>query len=363
MRVAFAIENQLGHRTFLSNLRSALLPHLNIDPVWLPLDPTGTSLLERLPRVRDKHALIFGLKARKLLKEAEASGRLDACFMHTQRMAHFAVDLMHRLPTFLSIDATPIELDAIYNPLMGVHSARGSVYWRIRDAIHRRTYRAARGIVTMSETVAASLVSAYRVNREEVLVLWPGVDTDKWRPSPVQSANQECRILFVGYDFQRKGGDLLLRWAKETGRRDFRLDVVTDHPLESVPRMTVHTHFAPNQPGLVELVQQAHLLVLPTRADLSPWVIAEAKAAGTPVISTQVGAIPELIRDGVDGWLIPPNDYNALVERLDDIVDDRARLSEFSRRAREDALQRFNASANAAKLVQFIEERIRLHVN
>jgi glycosyltransferase involved in cell wall biosynthesis len=358
LRIAFAIENQLGHRTFLSNLKSALIRHLTINPVWLPLDPTGTSLLERIPRVRDKHALVFGLKARKLLREAEADGRLDGCFMHTQRMAHFAVDLMHRLPTFLSIDATPIELEAVYSPIMGGRPRRRGVYWGFRDAIHRRTYRAARGIITMSETVAASLVSAYRVNREDVLVLWPGVDTEKWRPAVARSPDEQLRILFVGYDFIRKGGDLLLRWVKERGQRDFQVDVVTGHPLEPLPRMTVHADFGPNQPGLVELVQQAHVLVLPTRADMSPWVIAEAKAAGTPVISTQVGAIPELIRDGIDGWLVAPNDYGALADRLDAIVEDRGRLREFSLRAREDAVIRFNALANAAKLVTFMEKRI-----
>jgi glycosyltransferase involved in cell wall biosynthesis len=307
-----------------------------------------------MPRIRDHHALIFGLKARNLLREAEAGGRLDACFMHTQRMAHFAVDIMRRLPTFLSIDATPIELNAIYSR----RAERAGMYSGIRDAVHRRTYRAARGILTMSETVAASLVSTYCVNREKVLVLWPGVDTDKWRPSHVRSTDGECRILFVGYDFQRKGGDLLLRWVRETRRRDFRFDVVTNHPVESIPRMTVHTNLGPNQSGLVELVQQAQVLVLPTRADTNSWVIAEAKAAGTPAISTRVGAIPELIRDGIDGWLIPPNDYSALAARLDTVLDNRVGLSEFSRRAREDALIRFDASANAAKLVNFIEQRI-----
>jgi glycosyltransferase involved in cell wall biosynthesis len=134
---------------------------------------------------------------------------------------------------------------------------------------------------------------------------------------------------------------------------------VAGHLDQSVPRVAVHTNFAPNHPGLIQLVQQADVLVLPTRADLSPWVIAEAKAAGTPVISTRVGAIPELIRDGIDGWLIPANDYEALAKRLDAILDDRVGLKKFGLRAREDALVRFDVSANAVKLIKFMEERIR----
>ena len=359
MRVAFAIENQLGHRTLLSNLKSALAQEHSIDPVWIPLDPTGDSILERIPHVRDKHALIFGLKVRKLLREAETRGTFDACFMHTQRMAHLSVDRMRRLPTFLSIDATPEQFDAFYRRgLKGLPSERGSFYWKVRDGIHRRTYGTARGVVTMSNAVAASLMSTYRMDPANVLVLWPGVDTAKWQPPAVRAQGEECRILFVGGDFERKGGELLLRWAKETTRRDFRIDIVTEKPLAPVPRVTVHTKIAPNDPSLVELVQQADLFVQPTRADMSSWAISEAKAAGTAVISTHVGGIPELVRHGIDGWLIRPGDYAAFSEHLESALSNRQILSDFGRRAREDALDRFDSISNVRKLVAFMNEHI-----
>jgi glycosyltransferase involved in cell wall biosynthesis len=357
MRVAFVVENQLGHRALLANLQAALALQSTVDPIWLPLDSRGESLLERIPQLRDKHALIFGLKVRKLLRDAEANGKFEACFMHTQRMAHLAVDRMKQLPTFLSIDATPVELDT-YRGLNGLPSERGSFYWRLRDAIHRRTYAAARGIVTMSRSVASSLVSHYQVNPTDVLVLWPGVDTEKWKPPLIRAPGEEFRILFVGADFDRKGGNFLLRWAKETMRRDFRVDVVTEQPIKQTPRVTIHTKFAPNQPGLVELAKEADLFVLPTRADMSPWAICEAKAAGTAIISTHVGGIPELVRDGVDGWLVRPNDYTAFAELLEGVLSNRRSLADFGSRAREDALERFNAVTNAHKLVEFMRTRV-----
>jgi len=98
--------------------------------------------------------------------------------------------------------------------------------------------------------------------------------------------------------------------------------------------------------------------VLPTRADMSPWVIPEAKAAGTAVISTHVGAIPELVRDGVDGWLVNPDDYTSFAQRLDEALRHRKKLFEFGRRAREDAVERFNSVTNARKLVQYMVGRI-----
>jgi glycosyltransferase involved in cell wall biosynthesis len=358
MRVAFIIENQLGHKALLANLRAALAQQTTVDPIWLPLDPYGDGLLDRIPRLRDKHGITFGLKARKLLREAQTKGEFAACLMHTQRMAHLAVDRMRKVPTFLSIDATPIELDKFYRGgLSGLPSARDTLYWRFRDAIHRRTYAAARGIITMSNSVSLSLAS-YGVSPADVLVLWPGVDVETFSPPETVAFDEECRILFVGAEFERKGGRLLLRWINETTRRDFHVDIVTKEHIDPQPGVTVHSGFAPNQPGLIDLIRRADLLVLPTRADMSPWVIAEAKAAGTAVISTHIGAIPELIRDGVDGWLVKPDDYASFAERLEEVLADRRKLFEFGRRAREDAVDRFNSVTNARKMVEFMINRI-----
>jgi glycosyltransferase involved in cell wall biosynthesis len=353
MRIAFAIEDQLGHRALLSNLRAALAKEDGVDPVWYPVNLDVEGFLA-LPRVRDKHALVFGLKLRKVMSNAVVQGRPDAFFVHTQRMAHFAVDRMRNVPTFISIDATPRELEEIYGPLTGHVAKSGSFYWNVRDAIHRRTYRAARGMITMSEMVARTLSSVYRVEPEKILVLLPGVDTAVWRPLPTRAPGDEIRILFVGAEFERKGGDLLLRWARETTHRNFRLDIVTRSAVEPTRGVTVHSQFKAGDQGLIDLVQRADLLVHPTRADMSPWVISEAKAAGTAVLSTRVGGIPELVREGVDGHIVPPGDYKSLAERIEAMLGDRQALAEFGVRAREDAVERLDARKNARLLLDFM---------
>jgi glycosyltransferase involved in cell wall biosynthesis len=358
MRVGFVIENHLGHRALMSNLRAAFAGESAIDPIWLPLEPTG-GLLDRIPHVKNKHALIFGVRARRALAEAEAAGRLDACFMHTQRMAHLVVDRMRKLPTFLSIDATPLQLDRHYRTLLGLRPQHGTRYYKMRDAIHRRTYGAARGMITMSQAVAGTLSADYGVDEKDVLVLWPGVDTAKWSPDPTRRQGDEYRLLFVGGDFVRKGGDLLLRWVRATKRRDFRVDIVTEQPLDDVPpNVHVHTKFRPNEPGLLELAREADLLLLPTRADMSPWVVSEAKAAGVPVLSTRVGAIPELVRDGVDGWLVAPEEYEPFAARLEAVLADRQQIREFGARARADAVERLDSVKNAQRLIAFMQARI-----
>ena len=65
-----------------------------------------------------------------------------------------------------------------------------------------------------------------------------------------------------------------------------------------------------------ELYRSADLLVLPSYEEGLPYVIVEAMAAGLPIVATPVGAIPEVINDGINGLLVKPGDYRALADKL-----------------------------------------------
>jgi len=336
-------------------LRSGLADRPEIDPVWIQINALGNGLIDRIPRLRDKHALVLSLSARRGLREAERSGKLDLAFVHTQRGAHLLVDWMRRTATFLSIDSTPAALEQ-YRALEGKTTKAGGRYWLLRDAVHRRTYRAARGVICMSELVRRAIVEQYDVPRERTLVLWPGVDVDRWRPPESRRKGGEVRLLFIGGDFKRKGGPLLLRWAEENKHLPCSLDIVTEQPISAPPHVRVHAGLKPNSRRLMELLAEADLFVLPTRADMSPWVIAEAKAFGKPVLTTTVGALPEMVRDGIDGWLVPPEDLSAFDQRIKTAIAEPATLAQFGARAREDAELRFNAARNADLLLEFMRE-------
>jgi glycosyltransferase involved in cell wall biosynthesis len=64
------------------------------------------------------------------------------------------------------------------------------------------------------------------------------------------------------------------------------------------------------------LYSGADLLLLPSHEEGVPYVIVEAMAAGLPIIATPVGAIPEVIEEGINGFLINPGDYEALAQRI-----------------------------------------------
>ena len=79
-------------------------------------------------------------------------------------------------------------------------------------------------------------------------------------------------------------------------------------------RVTFAGHMT--QPQLAAQMARARVFVLPTYTEGLPKVVIEAQFTGTPVIATRVGGIPELIEDGVTGWMIPPDDVDALAVAL-----------------------------------------------
>ncbi|MBI1173627.1 glycosyltransferase [bacterium] len=85
-------------------------------------------------------------------------------------------------------------------------------------------------------------------------------------------------------------------------------------------------HFAGylDEPAVARLLDEADMLVLPSFAEGLPVVLMEALASRIPVIATQVAGVPELVQDGISGFIVPPGDVEALTERLDRLLSDPA---------------------------------------
>lgn len=107
---------------------------------------------------------------------------------------------------------------------------------------------------------------------------------------------------------------------------------------------------------VVERFGRSDIVVLPSHVEAFPFVVLEAMAAGRPVVVTNVGAIPEMVRDGIDGFVVPPRDAEALAERLGQLVADpglRARMGS-SGRARVE--ERYSVPVVFGRLAEFYRE-------
>jgi colanic acid/amylovoran biosynthesis glycosyltransferase len=99
-------------------------------------------------------------------------------------------------------------------------------------------------------------------------------------------------------------------------------------------------------------IRAARALVLPSFAEGLPVVIMEAMALKRPVISTYVAGIPELVRPGEDGWLMPAGDLTALADAMRACFDAPLEaLSLMGEKAREQVLLRHDIDTEATKLV------------
>lgn len=136
----------------------------------------------------------------------------------------------------------------------------------------------------------------------------------------------QVELLFVGKNWSRKGGPIAVEAVDDLVARGFkaRLTVVgckpngeTSDNVEVIPY--VNKNIPAQRDKYLKLLNRSHFLLLPTRADCTPMVIAEANAFNIPAIAADVGGISSLVDHGVSGYLVPVECAGAAYA---DIVDE-----------------------------------------
>jgi glycosyltransferase involved in cell wall biosynthesis len=231
---------------------------------------------------------------------------------------------MRDVPTVVSLDATPLQFDTMADAYR--HRQQSAPLEQMKLWINRRTLSRAAAVVTWSEWAAASVIRDYRVPANRVHPIYPGVDIGRFRPRSNGDRRGPLRVLFVGGDFTRKGGDDLVE-AVARLRDRVELDVVSSAFDIRVPHdlpIRVHRQVSPNSSELLDLMASADAFALPTHGDTLALVVTEAMASGLPVVATTVGAIPNIVVDGVSGILVSPGNVGELAQALEALASDRA---------------------------------------
>lgn len=364
-RFGFIMQQVLGHITAYQHFRHSVEQDVSVAPVWTEVtyyEPDG--LIERLPLLPS--TLKGVARAAAQVRGGLAKGRYDATLFTSQALCLWVRGYMRRSPCVIVTDVTPKQFDEM-GAYYGHPPAHDSLLSRYKHRVNVDVYRSAQLLLPWSNWTKRSMMDDYGAPEEKIVVVPPGVNVDEWTP-PAPGVREASlarsgvpRVLFVGGDFTRKGGDALLEWFVRRGVGRCELHLVTRQPpnLESSPPgLHIHTGLEASDPRMRALYAESHIFVLPTRADCFGVASIEAMATGLPVITTSVGGIPDIVEDGRQGFLVPSDDPEALAARLDTLLTDAEMRREMGRQGRERVLTLFDAHKNAVRQIELMKELV-----
>jgi glycosyltransferase involved in cell wall biosynthesis len=238
-----------------------------------------------------------------------------------------------------------------------VHSAVGNAgrpefaAYGLIDRLALRTLRRAELVCTVSNA-GMETMRAF-AGRTPVQTVDNAVDLAAF--TPTRADRVRPTVLFVGVICRRKGTLELARAARllhDRGISDWDLVVVGSQgptPLPEYAEIVAEFETAGLTGSLVgpehgeqvrARLEQADIFVLPSYLEGQPVAIIEAMAAGVPVIATSIGAVPDLIRDGIEGRVVDPGHVGQLADALAELIGDRSlrtRMADAVRRRAEEA--------------------------
>jgi glycosyltransferase involved in cell wall biosynthesis len=357
-RIAFVMEQALGHVTHSRNLMAAAQARATLSPTWLPVPFAATGTARMIPLLRSNWSVRASWRARRALDQALAEASHDAIVFHTQVTALFSVAHMRRIPSVVSLDATPINYDTVgasYN-----HKPAGDGWLdRQKYRMNKAVFEAAGALVTWSDWAKWSLTNDYAVDAAKIRVIAPGAADAYFEIGARRHADERQlglpRVLFVGGDFERKGGPLLLESMRGPLGERCELHVVTKEALPPMRNVHVYNGLGPNSPELLRLFEQADVFVLPSRGECLAVVLMEATAAGLPIVTTDIAALGEAVDPNKSGLLIPPADGRSLQSALETLVGDASLRQRMGRAGLELARRKFSANRNNEALLDLTE--------
>jgi len=289
-------------------------------------------------------------------------GPLHCLYFHTQALTLLSLAEIKQIPTVISLDATPRNFNTVANAYNS--NCAVGVLDKVKTARFKQIFHHAAGFVAFSNWVKESLIRDYDVPPHKIEVIHSGVSVDEWRPHvKTPTLGRKLRLLFVGGDFCRKGGDVLLAAFYGGLQHLCEMDLVTKDPaISAADGIRVHHDLNPNDPRLKQLFLESDVFILPTQGDAPPFSLLEARACGLPIITTNVGALGELVHDGINGYIIPPNDSGSIIASVESLTNDPEKLIRMSEASRSMAVQNYDAKVNYKRLISYLKDVAQNHI-
>ncbi|HKY19208.1 MAG TPA: glycosyltransferase family 4 protein [Rhizomicrobium sp.] len=227
---------------------------------------------------------------------------------------------------------------------------------RLGNAQEQRALSGAALATFPSEWAAQTAVSQYGADRAKIHVIpWGANLPQTIAQEDVEAAIKKrpmdrCNLVFVGRDWARKGGDVLVRTVEALNRAGLptRATIIGAEPKDLPPHLfDIHPYLDKGRPEhfaiLSSVMLSAHFLFLPSRAEAYGQAFCEAAAFGVPSIGSAVGGIPTIIREGETGFVRSlETSAPQFAMLIRETLSDRRRYESLAKLAREDFRQRLN---------------------
>ena len=235
---------------------------------------------------------------------------------------------------------------------------RAELFAREWIDLEQDIYRNAKHVFVMSEHVRRSLIDQYASDPEDSTCVYAGSNIDP-TPVPLENdgyANQS--VVFVGVDWERKGGRTLVKAFKQVLEKlpKARLVIIGSSP--SVRHAQIEVVGRATHEEVKARLVHASVFCLPTRVEPFGIAVVEAFFHQLPVITTSIGAMPDLVREGESGLLIPPDDPPRLAAALIELLSDPKKCRRFGERGNEVVVGRYSWDEVGRKLRSGIDSAL-----
>jgi glycosyltransferase involved in cell wall biosynthesis len=281
------------------------------------LEVIDTPRLDAFLTLASRLAWWGALPVREPLVTRYFDRRIEAALRAIDPDAIIAVNADHKIARAVDRWPTVVFNDGFFGPMSDFYPKYARLRRRVMangEAQQRRILASDASVVVSSDWAARSAADYYKVPRSRFVIAPMGPNFDVTPPpAPARGPAGPLKLLFVGYDWARKGGPIVAEAFRLIRRAhpDAALDIVGCHPWETrgLAGVTHHGRLNKSDPGhralLDALYAGASFFFMPSRQECSAVVYCEACAHSLPPVGADTGGTATIIEPGVNGLLLP----------------------------------------------------------
>jgi len=295
--------NIIGKEEYFENIRI-------FKPVFIPCYPFHVDL----------HSLFLN----KVFKKLESS--FDVVHIHMPLSP-----MMHTKLPIVSTIHTPIKSSIANFESVGFFTSLSKAQAKFSHILEKKVINGSNVLTAVSNSVAQDLSNEYHINKNDIKVIYNGVDEKVFVPSRLTTNKRY--ILYVGRLSHRKGLFDLIECGKYvcSEHSDINFVIVGEGMLKNelqkkVDMIGLHNKFLfkghVSKSELISLYQNAMIYVVPSHYEGLPTVLLEAMSCGLPVVATSVSGNVDVVSSGTNGILVPPKSPLEMAKTISILIDD-----------------------------------------